>query len=43
MDSQETLKVYTTKQEVIERIKELAHGEEMPQKEEMEQLKALIN
>ena len=42
MDSQETLKVYTTKQEVIERIKELAHGEEMPQKEEMEQLKTVF-
>jgi hypothetical protein len=42
MDSQETQKVYTTKQEVIERIKELAHGEEMPQKEEMEQLKTVF-
>ena len=42
MDSQETLKVYTTKQEVIERIKELAHAEEMPQKEEMEQLKTVF-
>ena len=42
MDSQETLKVYTTKQEVIERIKELAHGEEMPQKEEMELLKTVF-
>ena len=39
MDSQETQKVYTTKQEVIERIKELAHGEEVPQKDEVEQLK----
>ena len=42
MDSQETQKVYTTKQEVIERIKELAHGEEMPQKEEMELLKTVF-
>ena len=42
MDSQETLKVYTTKQEVIERIKELAHGEEMPQKDEMELLKTVF-
>ena len=42
MDSQETQKVYTTKQEVIERIKELAHGEEMPQKDEMELLKTVF-
>ena len=42
MDSQETQKVYTTKQEVIERIKELAHGEEIPQKDEMELLKTVF-
>ena len=32
-------KVYQTKQEVLERVKELAHGEEMPQKDEVEYLK----
>ena len=32
-------KVYETKQEVLERVKELAHGEEIPQKDEVEYLK----
>ena len=32
-------KVYTSKQEVLERVKELAHGEEMPQKDEVDYLK----
>jgi hypothetical protein len=32
-------KVYNTKQEVIERLKELAHGEESPTKEEVDLLK----
>ena len=32
-------KVYATKQEVLERVKELAHGEETPQKDEVEYLK----
>ena len=32
-------KVYQTKQEVLERVKEIAHAEEMPQKDEVEYLK----
>ena len=32
-------KAYTTKQEVLERVKELAHGEETPQKDEVDYLK----
>ncbi|MBQ8157491.1 MAG: DUF349 domain-containing protein [Prevotella sp.] len=32
-------KVYQTKQEVLERVKEIAHGEDVPQKEEVEYLK----
>ena len=32
-------KVYATKKEVIERIKELAHGDESPTKEEVDLLK----
>jgi hypothetical protein len=35
-------KVYETKKEVLERVKELAHGEEMPQKEEVEYLKTVF-
>ena len=35
----EKRKVYTTKAEVLERVKEIAHGEEAPQKEEVEYLK----
>ncbi|MBP7856556.1 MAG: DUF349 domain-containing protein [Prevotella sp.] len=33
-------KVYTTKQEVLDRVKELAHGEETPDKDEVEHLKS---
>lgn len=33
---------YATKQEVLERVKELAHGEETPQKAEVEMLKTLF-
>ena len=32
-------KVYQTKQEVLERVKELAHGDEAPQKDEVDYLK----
>ena len=32
-------KVYTTKKEVLDRVKEIAHGEEAPQKDEVEYLK----
>lgn len=32
-------KIYKTKQEVVERMKELAHGDEAPQKEEVDMLK----
>ena len=32
-------KVYQTKQEVLERVKEIAHAEEIPQKDEVEYLK----
>ena len=35
-------KVYKTKAEVIERIKELAHGEEVPSKEEVDLLKTVF-
>ena len=35
----EERKVYTTKKEVLDRVKEIAHGEEAPQKEEVEYLK----
>ena len=35
----EEQKVYTTKKEVLDRVKEIAHGEEAPQKEEVEYLK----
>ena len=35
----EERKVYTSKKEVLERVKEIAHGEEAPQKEEVEYLK----
>ena len=37
--AEEPKKVYKTKQEVIERMKELAHGEETPAKEEVDLLK----
>ena len=35
----EERKVYTTKKEVLDRVKEIAHSEEAPQKEEVEYLK----
>ena len=35
----EERKVYTTKQEVLDRVKEIAHGEEAPKKDEVEYLK----
>ena len=35
----EERKVYSTKKEVLERVKELAHGEETPQKDEVDYLK----
>ncbi|MBR6120875.1 MAG: DUF349 domain-containing protein [Prevotella sp.] len=35
----EERKIYQTKLEVLERVKEIAHGEETPQKEEVEYLK----
>ena len=37
--AEEERKVYQTKQEVLERMKEIAHGEEAPKKEEVEYLK----
>ena len=36
---EEQRKVYQTKQEVLERVKEIAHAEETPQKDEVEYLK----
>lgn len=41
-DMTEPKKVYKTKQEVIERIKEIAHGEDNPKKEEIDYLKTLF-
>lgn len=38
----EEKKIYTTKQEVVERLKEIAAGEETPQKEEIDLLKTLF-
>ena len=35
-------KVYANKEEVLERVKELAHGEETPDKEEVDHLKTLF-
>ena len=35
----EERKVYTSKKEVLDRVKEIAHGEEAPQKDEVEYLK----
>ncbi len=37
--AEEQRKVYQTKKEVLERVKEIAHAEEAPQKEEVEYLK----
>jgi len=39
---EEERKVYQTKQEVLERVKEIAHGEEMPKKDEVEYLKSVF-
>lgn len=36
----EQAKVYNTKQEILDRIKEIAHGEEAPVKEELDHLKS---
>ncbi|MBR1447158.1 MAG: DUF349 domain-containing protein [Prevotella sp.] len=38
----EERKTYATKQEVLDRVKEIAHGEEQPQKEEVEYLKTVF-
>ena len=38
----EERKVYTSKKEVLDRVKEIAHGEETPQKEEVEYLKTVF-
>ena len=35
-------KVYTTKQEILERVREIAHGEEVPRKEEVDYLKTVF-
>ena len=35
-------KVYTTKQEVLDRVKEIAHSEENPQKDEVDLLKTVF-
>ena len=35
-------KVYETKAEVLERIREIAHGDETPQKEEVDYLKTVF-
>ena len=42
MDSQEEKKTYTSKQEVLERVKEIAHSEENPSKEEIDLLKTVF-
>ena len=39
---EEPRKVYTTKAEVLERLKELAHGEETPSKDEVDLLKTVF-
>ncbi len=41
-DSVEPKKTYKDKKEVIERIKEIAHGDDVPQKEEVDNLKTLF-
>jgi len=40
--AEEDKKVYKTKQEVLERVKEIAHGDENPVKEEVDHLKTLF-
>ena len=42
MDSQEEKKTYTSKKEVLERVKEIAHSEENPSKEEIDLLKTVF-
>ena len=39
---EEEHKVYTTKKEVLDRVKEIAHGEDAPQKEEVDYLKTVF-
>ena len=39
---EEEHKVYTTKKEVLDRVKEIAHGEDTPQKEEVDYLKTVF-
>ena len=41
-EPQEERKVYETKKEVLDRVKEIAHGEETPQKEEVDYLKTVF-
>ena len=41
-EAQEAFKVYETKKEVLDRVKEIAHDEEMPQKEEVDYLKTVF-
>ena len=38
-EEEQTRKVYETKKEILDRIKDIAHGDEAPQKEEVEYLK----
>ena len=38
----EERKVYTSKKEVLDRVKEIAHGEDVPQKDEVEYLKTVF-
>jgi len=41
-NQQEAQKVYTTKKEVLDRVKEIAHGEDTPQKDEVDYLKTVF-
>ena len=41
-EGEEQRKVYQTKEEVLDRVKEIAHGEEMPKKDEVEYLKTVF-
>ena len=41
-EAEEEHRVYENKQEVLQRVKEIAHGEEMPKKEEVEYLKSIF-
>ena len=41
-EPEEERKLYTTKAEVLERVKELAHGDGMPQKDEVDYLKTIF-